>query len=377
MKILITGTHLTPALAVIEQFKNDSNIDLVYIGRSSTMEGDKTKSIESQIFSNLGIKFLPLISGRLQKVLTPYTVLSLFKIPIGFIQAIYYLLIEKPDVILSFGGYISVPVVICSWLLNIKIIIHEQTLVSGFANTISSYFADKIAVSFSGGRLFRNKNITVTGNPIRREILNPIGTSDDEEINKIINFSKKEKKPLIFITGGNQGSHVINEAISESLNKLTELGFVIHQTGDSKYKDFDKLSSLRLTLSDPERYLVRKWIDGSDFGFILKNADLAVSRSGINTMQELAFWRIPTIAIPLPYLFGNEQTVNAGYFEKAGLVKVLYQKDLTPENLLSEIKLILKNLNSLKEKALDVKNIIIPDADKRLALETIILAKMS
>lgn len=375
MKILITGTHLTPALAVIDLFKNDPDIDLVYIGRFSTMEGDKTKSIESQIFSNLGIKFLPLISGRFQRAFTPYTILSLFKIPIGFIQAMYYLLIEKPDVILSFGGYISVPVVISSWFLSIKIIIHEQTLVSGFAHTISSHFADIIAVSFSEGKLLKNKNIVITGNPIRREVLNPKKKSDDGEIDKVISFSKKEKKPLILITGGNQGSHVINQAILENLDKLTELGFVIHQTGDSKYKDFDKLSPQKIFLSNPERYLVRKWIDGKDLGFILKNTDLAISRSGINTMQELAFYGIPTLVIPLPYLPGNEQTVNAKYFEKAGLTSILYQRDLNSENLLLEIKSMLKNIDGLKEKAKCAKNTIIPDADKRLALETIILAK--
>lgn len=376
MKILITGTHLTPALAVIDEFKNDPKIDLVYIGRSSTMEGDNTKSIESQVFLNSGTKFLTLISGRLQKEFTPYAILSLFKIPVGFIQAMYYLLLEKPDVVLSFGGYVSVPVVICSWLLNIRIIIHEQTLIPGFANTISSNFADVIAVSFSGEGLFKNKNVIVTGNPIRKELLDPVKVSVDQEINKIINLSKKEKKPLIFITGGNQGSHVINQAISENLNKLTGLGLIIHQTGDSKYRDFDKLSSLRLALSDPERYLVRKWIDGVDLGFILRNVDLAVSRSGINTMQELAFYGIPTVAIPLPDSLGNEQTVNAKYYEKAGLVRVLYQRNLTPEKLLSEIKTALEDLNSLKEKASGAKNIVITDAAKRLVLETILLAKM-
>lgn len=377
MKILITGTHLTPALAVIDQFKKDSNIDLVYVGRSSTMEGDNTKSAESRIFSDLGVKFLPLISGRLQRRLTPYTILSVFKIPIGFIQAIYYLLMEKPDVVLSFGGYISVPVVICSWLLNIKIIIHEQTLVSGFANRISSYFADQIAVSFPQERLFKNKNVIVTGNPIRQEILNPIESSADKEINKIINLSKKEEKPLIFITGGNQGAHVINMAISENINKFMEQGLIIHQTGDSKYKDFEKLSLLKSSLSNPERYLVRKWINGRDLGLILKNIDLTISRAGINTLQELSYYNIPTIAIPLPDFLGKEQTVNAKYFERFGLVKILYQKNLTSENLLAEIRLMLKNLDNMKKKAMGAKNIIIPDAAKRLALETIILAKMS
>jgi UDP-N-acetylglucosamine--N-acetylmuramyl-(pentapeptide) pyrophosphoryl-undecaprenol N-acetylglucosamine transferase len=373
MKILITGTHLTPALAVIDELKNQSNIELVYIGRNTTMEGDSSRSVESKVFDDLGIKFLPLVTGRLQRSLTPYTLFSLFKIPVGFMQAIYYLFYEKPDVVLSFGGYVSVPVVICSWLLNIKIIIHEQTLFFGFSNKICSYFADVIAVSFPQIKL-PDKRMIFTGNPIRKEILEPSVTTD-QEIKKIIILAKKESKPLILITGGNQGSHFINNLVIKDLKKIVEMGYIIHQTGDSKYKDFDELEEFKKSLPKPEKYLVRKWIDGKDFGYILKNTDLSISRSGMNTLQELAFFGIPTISIPLPNSINNEQTINAKYFEKAGSTKTFFQSDLTAQNLLAEIKIMLNNLSSLKENAKEAKNIIIPDAAKRIALETILLSK--
>src|SRR3990167_5082544 len=155
MKILVTGAHFTTAVAVIEELKNlpagrqeQKDIDIVYVGRKTTREGDSSHSVESQVLPQLGVKFISIITGRLQRAFTIYTFSSLLKIPIGFLQSFFILLKEKPDVILSFGGYVAVPLVIAGWLLSIPIIIHEQTLVSGLANTISSFFADKVAVSF-------------------------------------------------------------------------------------------------------------------------------------------------------------------------------------------------------------------------------------
>jgi len=132
MKILVTGAHFTPAVAVIEEFKKRPNIEIVYIGRNTTREGDTSPSIESQVLPDLGIKFIPIITGRLQKDFTLFTIPSLLKIPIGFMQALFFILGEKPDVILSFGGYVAVPLVFIGWLFSIPIIVHEQTLVLSF-----------------------------------------------------------------------------------------------------------------------------------------------------------------------------------------------------------------------------------------------------
>jgi len=112
MKILITGTHFTSALAVLEELKKYEDIKLIYAGRNTTREGDSSKSVESEVLPKYGIKFIPVIAGRLQKAFTIYTIPSLLKLPIGFIQAFVIFLKEKPDVILSFGGYVSVPIVI-------------------------------------------------------------------------------------------------------------------------------------------------------------------------------------------------------------------------------------------------------------------------
>lgn len=355
IKVLITGAHFTPAVATIEQLKKYPDVKIIYVGRNTTLEGDNSLSQESQILPSLGVKFIPIIAGRLQRSFTIYTIPALLKIPIGFIQAFFIILLQKPDVILSFGGYVALPIVFMGWLWSIPIIVHEQTLVSGLANTISSFFADKIALSFSSDNRYKNSKVIVTGNPIRQIILNK---------HKLVS---KKKKPLILITGGNQGSHIINKTAEEAIDKLTKIASIIHVTGDNKFKDFERLKNIQ-----NENYSVQKWI-GEDYGEILQKTDLVISRAGANTLTELAYLGIPALVIPIPYLYQDEQNKNAKFFADLGLVKILPQSQLSAELLIKKILNMLFNLDHLKLKNKNARAAIKPDAAKRLALETILL----
>ena len=280
MKILVTGAHFTPAVAVIEKLKKYPNTKIVYVGRKTTLEGDLTTSQESQVLPKLGVKFIPIIAGRLQSKFSLYTIPALSKIPVGFLHAFFIILSEKPDVILSFGGYVAVPLVIVSWFFSIPILIHEQTSVSGLANKISAIFADKLALSFNPGHPLGEKSM-ITGNPLRKEILEPL-KKIPLEYTKLFAYSKKNNLPRILIMGGNQGSHTINIAVEDLLKQLVRLAVIIHVSGDNKYGDFQRLTKLQY-----ERYLVKKWID-KEIGAILQRVDLCVCRAGANTLTELA-----------------------------------------------------------------------------------------
>lgn len=368
MRIIITGTHFTPAVAVIEELKKIVNPQITYVGRMTTQEGDRTQSIESAVLPKLGIKFISLITGRLQRNFTFFTIISLLKIPIGFMQAFYIIFSEKPDVVLSFGGYVAVPIVFVSWLFSIPVIIHEQTLVPGLANKISSIFANKIALSFKRDNKFDSR-IVLTGNPLRKKILNP-DKNIPLEYKKLFINAKAEHLPVILVTGGNQGSHIINQNIEASLNRLTKIAFIIHITGNNKFNDFKKAENWR-----NDHYLVKKWI-GDEYGAILSRVDLVIARAGINTLMELACLAKPALVIPIPYLYQDEQDKNASFFERLGLVQILPQSKLSAGLLFKNIKSLLNNLNYLKNKAKNAKVIIIPDAANILALETILLTKM-
>ncbi len=355
MKILVTGAHFTPAVATIEQLNKMDKVEVVYVGRKTTQEGDRTQSIESNVLPEMGVKFIPIITGRLQRSLTIFTFFSLLKIPIGFLQALFIVLRERPEVILSFGGYVAVPVVIAAWLFSIPIIIHEQTLVSGLANRISAIFADKIAVSFKETD-FKGEKVVLTGLPIRRSIIKTINSTS----------GKNSGLPTILVVGGNQGSHIINLALEGCLRELTKKTMIYHQTGDSKYRDYERLSKL-----ENDNYKVFRFIN-SNWGKVLGKCDLVISRAGINTLTELSLLGKPALVIPIP---NAEQNRNARYFEELGLARVLPQTKLSSEALLENVMIMLKSLDRLKERAKETKKAIIPYAAKKLALETLLLGK--
>lgn len=358
MKLVITGGHLAPALAVIESLPAGTYI--LFIGRKHTFEGDNAVSLEYQKITSLGIPFRSLRSGRLQRKFTSHTIPSLGKLPLSAIQAYRYLSEFKPDAIMSFGGYVQIPVAIAASFLRIPVILHEQTLRAGLANRLISHLATKVCISWEESRkYFPKKKIVYTGNPLRKEFFE-----------KMKSMKKKTHVlPQLFITGGSAGSHAINVLIEGCLEKLVEKFFIIHQTGDAQqYNDFDRLSALqkKLPTNLQKRYEVTKFIDPEKMAQILFDADIVVSRSGMNTTTELLYLGKPCLLIPLPYGQTNEQHENALLLEKVGLGTVSPQETLDPEKLYSQIVEILAKLNTYEIYSEKAKKLIHEDAAQKI-----------
>src|SRR5581483_4043310 len=360
MKILMTGVHFTPALAVIEELQKSTvfslqstvkqeKLEIIYVGRKHTLEGDKALSAESQILPQKGVHFIPIIAGRLKRDFSLLTIWSWFKLPIGFIQGFWIVLTQRPDVVVSFGGYLAVPIVISAWLLNIPILIHDQTLVFGLASTVSSWFASKVAVTFDQDYPVNKNKLILTGNPIREEFF-----STEKK-------STKKTLPTILITGGNQGSHFINQLIGEILPQLTEKYLVIQQTGDSKFKDYETLLEQKKSLNKEQNYQLAKFLAGKEMVAAMKQADLVICRAGANTLLELSYLGTPTLIIPIPYVQKDEQTVNARFFTQAGLGQYLNQNGLNSAKLLEKIKEMMSKKDYYQKQALKAKSIVIPD----------------
>ncbi len=364
MKVVITGSHFTPAQAVIEELLKIPDLEIVYFGRKYARDDDKSPSIESKILPQMGVKFIPITAGRLNRFFSFYSLIALLKTPIGFIQSFYYLLKEQPDLIVSFGGFTGMPVVINGWLLSVPSLIHEQSLRMGLSNYISSFFAKSIALSFPSQKKSSDSKTIITGNPIRKEFLSPQEPS--KRVKDFIKSSNRRKKPVILITAGNQGSHFINLIVEDKLTDLTNIAAIIHQTGDSKYDDYSNLEK-----HTSENYFVSKWIDSKDLSFILDNTDLAISRAGMNTLIELSLKSAPSLIIPIPV--GREQKNNAEYFKKLGLGEVLEEKKLTPEIMIKKIKDSLDRRIGLKQLANNAKKEIVMDAQKKLTQQILIM----
>lgn len=341
MKIVIIGGHLTPALSVIEALGDKAQI--LYVGRKHGLEGDKAVSLEYTTINDRKIPFAEIKTGRFQRSLTRHTVPSFAKTPAGFLRAMLILKRFKPDVVVGFGGYVSVPVIIAAKTLKIPVVIHEQTLEAGGANRFVSRFADKICISFDTSiKYFPKEKIVLTGNPVRDTIHYPRKK-----------FPLETSLPVIYVTGGSQGSHFINHMISECLAKLLDKYVLIHQTGDSsEFKDFDKLSILKEGLNNGkrDRYFISKFYSPYEVGAVMKRADLVISRAGVNTISELIVLEKPSYLIPLPISQKDEQLKNAEFLKKLGLGEVGSQKSLTPDIFLREVTNMMENIKSYKIK---------------------------
>ena len=344
MKIVIIGGHMSPALAVIEQLKNE---DIFYLGRKYNFENDLAISLEYQEVTKLKIPFYSINAARLQRKFTTRTIPSLAKFPSGFLQGLKILKQIQPDVVLGFGGYVSLPVVLAAAFLKIPVVIHEQTLEAGFANKLESKFATKVCISWESSRRYFPKGKTIlTGNPLGESVLN-------------VKQNSKENLPVLYVTGGSGGSHAINSLVEKSLKTLLDKFIIFHQTGDSKeFNDFDKLQLEKDKLDSAlaSRYHMQKFYSPVEMAKNLANADLVVGRAGINTVTELIYLQKPAFLIPLPFAQKKEQLKNALFLKELGLGEVGIQKTLTAEVFAEKIFKMSENLKTyqLKDQNLNI-----------------------
>jgi UDP-N-acetylglucosamine--N-acetylmuramyl-(pentapeptide) pyrophosphoryl-undecaprenol N-acetylglucosamine transferase len=334
-KVVLTGGHAaTTAIAVVEEIirrYQDSPVEIFWIGVKNAFEGKGVPTIESLHFSKLGIKTYFINTGRLQRKLTLWTIPSLFKIPFGFIHSLFLIANIRPDIIVSFGGFAAFPVVLVGKILGIPSILHEQTAAAGRANLFSAPFASKIALARKESlKYFNSSKSVLVGNPVMTQVL------------EVLPKEKMSRTPVLYVTGGSRGSQSINQALEPILQKLLGKFNVIHQTG---LLDFHKFESIRNKLPSEvrERYEVYSLIDPMQIDSVYKRADIIVSRAGANTVSEIMAVKRPSILIPIPFSYLDEQTANAVLASKFGIAKILKQDELSPDRLMKEIEEVYLN----------------------------------
>ena len=354
MKIVITGGHLTPALAVISKLKKLApKYQIYFFGRKFAVEGDKATSFEYLEIKNLAIPFFEITTGRLQRKLTTRTFATLAKILPGFVQSFFLLKKIKPELVLTFGGYLALPVAIAAKILGITVVAHEQSPNLGLANKIIFKFAALAGVSNrSLARKLSNKKIFFTGPLFREEIFEKQPSSK-----KLAQFLKKlGNKRLIYITGGATGSHFLNKTMALVLPQILKDNFVIHQTGNlGQSADFKKLEKKRKSLPKTlsEKYFLTEFVNSKDIGAVLNRADLVICRSGANTTSELGALAKVLIVIPLEW--GKEQKEIAFQLEKLEAGLILPQENLTANKILAAISEIFGKFKNFKNNALNLE----------------------
>jgi UDP-N-acetylglucosamine--N-acetylmuramyl-(pentapeptide) pyrophosphoryl-undecaprenol N-acetylglucosamine transferase len=334
--IVITGNHHTPAIELINQLQSDQKYQwqIYYVSQTNPNE----THLQKTIIPLLKDKYFNLNSGKFDRNNLLKTLRNIPKIIQATLNAFFLLRRLHPRIVVSFGGYISVPVVVASSVLHIPSITHEQTLTISLSTLLNSLFCTKIALSFTPLNnhypLFLKNKSEITGNLLRQSIFDSQSARFDHLKTKLI------RKPLILFLGGNQGAKPINQHVQKLLPKLLKNYFVIHQTGPTDYPAFQKL--------DFPGYYPLEYIGQQDIGWVFRHAKLIISRSGANTCQEIDALNKKAIFVPLPFSQQNEQLLNAKWVQSRHpqTTYIIDQNQLTPKLLYKQITSLISTPDS-------------------------------
>jgi UDP-N-acetylglucosamine--N-acetylmuramyl-(pentapeptide) pyrophosphoryl-undecaprenol N-acetylglucosamine transferase len=359
-----TGGHVSPAIAVIEEFRErDVRLATLWIG---SVEG-----FEGQAAADLNVPFESVKTGKLRRYASLQTLLDAGRIPAGVVQARRILRRFQPDVVFSTGGFVSVPTVAAARSLGIPALTHEQTAWPGLANRINARLCDTFAASFPDApipRLRKGARAVVTGNPVRRSLEG----GAPRELQRL--FGVADGAPLIYVTGGAQGAQAVNAAVAAALPELLGLAQIIHQCGPRHLNgDFSRLKARHASLPEhlTSRYTVVERV-GPELAHIYAARPLVISRAGAGTVAELAHFRLPSILVPLPG--ATEQWHNARALQRASGAVILRQEELQPEKLTETVTSLLKDSDRGTQRPERAEVIPTTKAAARLVDELIRLA---
>lgn len=345
MKVVFTGGHPSPAFACIEYIRDKyPEWQLLLIGREVAQPGSGQQAWENQIALEYGVPFYGIDTGK-SSAAGLAAVAHGAKIAKSVLKSLQILSKEKPDICLSFGSYVSVPIALACKLLGVPVIAHEQVRGAGRATRLVGRFAKRIALSHeSSKKYFPAGKSVVTGLPLRPILFQNHPTPEWLS-------GAPTNKPIVVIMGGSTGSLWINELTGRVITQLTDTAIVIHQTGlpSSQTNWLEKAESLKNSLSAEKAnaYYPRPTFTAQELSWLYHSAALVVSRAGANTVAELLAFAAPTLFIPLPTSAAGEQEENAQYAaSKNGLMHVLDQSTLLDEEF---IRLVRANLEHQRQ----------------------------
>jgi UDP-N-acetylglucosamine--N-acetylmuramyl-(pentapeptide) pyrophosphoryl-undecaprenol N-acetylglucosamine transferase len=363
MKILFTGGgtagHLFPIISIIREIKKaypKKHFDFFYLGPED--------SFAKNLFPREGIKVKKILAGKIRRYFSFWNIIDIFfKIPFGILQAFYYIFTISPDVIFSKGGYGSFPVVFSGWLLMTPIFLHESDVSPGLTNKIADIFALKVFVSFPAEKTeyFSKKKMYLTGNPIRKEILE----GSLEEAKKM--FGLSGAKPIILILGGSQGSQTINDKILLGLNDFLSNFELIHLTGRANFNQVRAEADVVIKNNLKKYYHPLPFLKDKELANAYKAADLIISRAGAGTIFEIAAVSKPSILVPISGSAQEHQIKNAYAYAEKGAALVIEEPNFTPHFLLEKLKFLFSNPKELEKMSVEAEKFARPEAAKTIA----------
>lgn len=334
-----TAGHVVPGLAVAGALvgRGHDPSTIHFLG--------SRRGIEARLVPAAGFGLTELRGRGLPRRLSVEAVRAVGDAAIAAVQAVSLLRRLRPAVVVALGGHASVAGVAAATLLRVPVVVMEQNAVPGRTNRMAARVARACAVSFPGTDL---PKATVTGNPVRSEIL-AVGRSPENRAAAKAELGVAGNRKLLVVTGGSQGARRINRAVAGALDSWwgrDDLA-VRHVVGN---RDWDQVaSSHRGDSADVGAKLLYLPVPYDDrINLLLAAADLMVGRGGASTVSELSAVGVPSILVPLPGAPGDHQTANARVLADAGAAVLIPDHELDAARLVEEVDRLLADHDRLQ-----------------------------
>lgn len=336
-----TAGSVTPLLALAsEMHRRRVDLEFLFIG---TLHGPERQLVEAA-----NIPFQTINSGKLRRYWSWKNVSDVWNIWRGYRQAKKIICDWQPQVAVTAGSYVSVPIIKAAQQQGVKTLVHQQDVQSGLANTLMASKADVITTAFEISRSTFPKNKTFwIGNPVRTEMLRG-------DVKRARNFFElNEKFPVLLVLGGGTGSEKINAMLAEVCDQLTPKWQIIHLTGQSRIN-----SIVARTNYKPYEFLTEEMADA------LAVADVVVTRAGLGIISELSANSKPAIIIPMP---DTHQEKNAQLISDNAAGVVIHQDEDFAKKLLAALEKLRQDPDAAKVLGVNLNKLSKPDALARLA----------
>jgi len=284
-----------------------------------------------------------------------------FKLLIGFVQSLVKLLIWRPDVVFSKGGFVCLPVGIAAKVLRIPLVIHDSDAHPGLTSRILSRWADVIA---TGAPLkhysYPKEKSHYIGIPVAASA-KPFSATKQRDAKRALGFDTNE--PLVVVTGGGLGAMAINQAVMSALDDLLQFTSLALVAGKAHADELNESAGKRPNLQ------IHGYLSPDSMQHLLGAADIVVSRAGATTLLELAALAKPSIIVPNENLTGGHQLKNAAVYKQAKAIVVLDDSSLKlePLSLVDAINATLLNKDTMKMLSKNIHEFAKPDAAKDMA----------
>ena len=348
-----TGGHIFPAISIanaIKQIEPETNI--LFVGALGKIEMEKVPAA--------GYKIIGLPVAGLQRRLTFKNVSFIFKLISSLRKSKRVIKDFKPDVVVGVGGYASGPVLYKANKMRIPTLIQEQNSYAGITNKLLAKKAKKICVAYEGmEKYFPKDKIILTGNPVRQDLLDKIGSKTEA----ITHFELESEKKTILVVGGSLGARTVNQSVIGDFEKLGKSEFqMLWQTGKYYFEDAKKVAEE----TKYKNIKVLDFITRMDMAYAA--ADIIISRAGAGTISELCLVGKPVILVPSPNVAEDHQTMNAMALVNKGAA-VMIKDSEAREKLIDATLGLINDEKEIIKLSENIKGMALRDSAKIIAEE--------